>query len=361
MAPKKASKQGSAPPAEGLDRKRFERELRNLTAKAKMDSESRKPAEQAKVIAKAALLLALTGTYAVMSQKAMSPVYGDIPSAVMHTKLLMANCFIGWAGNLFLRNTLSVNSAQLLPLLAAYIPVVQFYLYSFSGTLGAQWGPAITESLTLGPLCVLTASAVADCLEDADLSFLPQSVADAAPGLGSWAFFKLMRHAAGHYFQKHAGRSILFTRVGLETLLGGLYAVAAPSKFLWLAAPALLHTAFFNTHAMTPMATTSLNNTMAADGWLLLDRRESVTGYISVLESVENGFRVLRCDHSLLGGEWVSFQGQQVQEPIYGVFVMLEAVRLVKRDTRIPDRKANALVVYVLPPLPPFTTASITP
>ncbi len=85
-----------------------------------------------------------------------------------------------------------------------------------------------------------------------------------------------------------------------------------------------------------------------------MDRQESLTGYISVVESVDQGFRVMRCDHSLLGGEWVKFigtgqfKGNQVAEPIYGVFAMLEAVRLVEVPKPVPDNKADAHELSIL-------------
>ena len=89
----------------------------------------------------------------------------------------------------------------------------------------------------------------------------------------------------------------------------------------------------------------SLNQTLQADNWALIERTESVTGYVSVLESIEKGFRVLRCDHSLLGGQWVMIQGQKASEPIYGVFVMLEAVRLIETKEKPADKDAQALVM----------------
>jgi hypothetical protein len=85
---------------------------------------------------------------------------------------------------------------------------------------------------------------------------------------------------------------------------------------------------------------------MIRDGWALIDRQESLTGYISIIESPEKGFRVMRCDHSLLGGEWLANTKRNIiPEPIYGVFVMLEAVRLVEVKTSVPDSEAKALVM----------------
>jgi len=88
-------------------------------------------------------------------------------------------------------------------------------------------------------------------------------------------------------------------------------------------------------------------------GYNILDARESVTGYVSVIESTQNHMRALRCDHSLLGGVWLP-EGQWkdagivVPESIYSIFVMLEAVRLmefVNVKTKTLDRDKYALVM----------------
>jgi len=77
-----------------------------------------------------------------------------------------------------------------------------------------------------------------------------------------------------------------------------------------------------------------------------------MTGYISVLENLNEHYRVLRCDHALLGGEWKSTdelrsQGSAGTEPVYAVFQMLEAVRLIETSRTIPnsDRPNKALVI----------------
>jgi hypothetical protein len=91
-------------------------------------------------------------------------------------------------------------------------------------------------------------------------------------------------------------------------------------------------------------------------GWKVLAHGESVTGYISVLENTEIGYRLLRCDHSLLGGEWLLTEqrqrdeGWQVPEPVFGVFAMLEAVRLVRTPysqgaAQKKDSETSALVM----------------
>ncbi|KAK3349985.1 S-adenosyl-L-methionine-dependent methyltransferase [Lasiosphaeria hispida] len=329
----------------------FEEELKALAAKAQHETWTKFAQEQAAVYLKAAVLLGLVAVYSNASQLALSPDYGAIPASRWHAKLVAAACFAGWSSNLFLGRSLPIKPSLLLPLIAAYIPVVQFVIGRFSETLTAYWGPLVVEALTLFPLVALSAACVATYLDGADLSALPSWAADAAPGIGSYGFFKAAESVSGGFVEGYAGRSIFNSRVGLEAVLAASYSLFAPSKLLVLTVPALLHTAFLNNHLPTSTALASLNRGLQAEHFVVLDRQESLTGYISVIDNLEAGFRVLRCDHSLLGGEWVKFigkgqfKGNQVAEPIYGVFAMLEAVRLVEMPQPIVDTVAKALVI----------------
>lgn len=327
-----------------------EAELDSLAAQARHDS------RLATILAPylwSAAALAVLGVASVAARLALSPVYGGIPSSVHHAHLVMAGCFVGWAGNVALRRALGplgLTSAQLLPAAAAYVPLVQFVTAPLGEALGPRAGAALTGALTLVPVTALTAASVADRLDGAadaaaTVPLVPRFLADAAPGLGSWAAFRAAEALAARVLDRHVGEALALTRVGLEVLVAAAYGLLAPSRWLVLAAPALLHTALLNTHVMTPGATAALNATLGGQGWVLLDRRESVTGYVSVLESVERGFRVMRCDHSLLGGQWTVVKGEKVSEPIYGVFAMLEAVRLVEGTAQVADADASALVV----------------
>ncbi|PFH62384.1 hypothetical protein XA68_13823 [Ophiocordyceps unilateralis] len=335
----------TAAPAEGFTPERFEAELKDLAAKARDDSSGRHVFEQLSLYAKAVSLLALLGIYSTVSPLTLSPVYGSLPSSLWHSQLLMTGCFIGWAGNVAFRNLLLVKTIHLLPLVALYIPTAQWFLLGYSSLLGPRWGPVVTEGLTFVPLAALTAAAVADLFEDARLSLLPGFVAEAAPGIGSWAWLKFVELLASRHLPPNMGRSIGLTRLGLELTLGALYSLFARSKLLLYVLPPLLHTLVVNTHFASPHATSSLVSSLLSDNWLLLERRESMTGYVSVLQSMEEGFRAMRCDHSLLGGDWINERGRALSEPIYGVFVMLEAVRLAERDSPPPDEEARALVV----------------
>ncbi|KAK0628920.1 S-adenosyl-L-methionine-dependent methyltransferase [Bombardia bombarda] len=355
--PKQSSSKGTSVLPEDIDPnssftpESFERELKALAAKAKDETWTKFAAEQASIYLKSIALISLMAVYSKASQSALSPVYGSIPASRWHAKVVIAACFTGWSSNLFLSRSLPFKPALLLPVIAIYIPTVQYFLFQLSDQFTAYWGPLITEALTLFPLMALSAACVATRLDGADLSRLPGWMADATPGLGSYSLYKAIEVLFGRLAEAYVGKSFFNTRLGTEVALAASYTLFAPSKLLVFALPALLHTALLNTHVPTPMALASLNSTLNSQGWIILDRQESLTGYISVIESMKDGFRVMRCDHSILGGEWVKFIGQgqfkgnKVAEPIYGVFAMLEAVRLVEVPEPVPDDKAKALVI----------------
>ncbi|EFY91293.1 spermine/spermidine synthase [Metarhizium acridum CQMa 102] len=351
MARKATPREASGPGANSEDKatgftpERFEKELQDLADKARSDTFSNRFLGQLNIYIRITLLLALLGLYSHVSQLNLSPVYGSIPSSIWHSKLVMGGCFLGWAGNKFLRDSLPIAPAKALPMVAVCIPGLQHFLAAFSQTFGAQWGPVVTESLTLLPLALFTSASVADYWEGARLGMLPNVVADAGPGIGSWALFKFFENQIGVYLPQIMGRLLVFTRLGLEIVLSVAYMVLSPSKYLIYAAFPFLHTTFLNSHLQSPAATQRLMSSLMTDNWLLIERRESVTGYISVVQSIEQGFRVMRCDHSLLGGEWISYRGGPVSEPIYGVFAMLEAVRLVESAAPVDDKDAKALVI----------------
>ncbi|KAI1760283.1 S-adenosyl-L-methionine-dependent methyltransferase [Hypoxylon sp. FL1150] len=331
---------GKKPPETKED---FEEELKLLAGQAKEETWTNWAAQQGIVYGKALALIALMAVYANVSLLALSPVYGQIAATRLHQRVVWSALFVGWGANIALRGFLPLKTITLLPLVAAYIPMAQFFLFQASETFGAHLGPAITEGLTLFPLVVLSTACVADVLEDADLSGLPKSIAGSAPGLSSYALYKLIEKDSMRQLIAQIGKSVFQTRVGLELVLASTYSVLARSKLLAWAVPAVVHAAFYNTHLITPMSTNSLNSTLHASGWSIVDRGESMTGYISVLNNHQDGFRVMRCDHSLLGGEWTKFPRKIVAEPIYSVFTQLEAVRLIKNPNKPPDNEAKAL------------------
>ncbi|CRK10214.1 hypothetical protein BN1708_017100, partial [Verticillium longisporum] len=160
----------------------------------------------------------------------------------------MGAAFAGWSGNIWLNRALPIKPAHLLPVIAMWIPTIQFFLFGWSNTFTAHYGPLVTELLTLFPLVAISAATVATMLEDADLSFLPQFFAEAGPGIASWLILKLFENLTDGVIQAFIGQAFFTTRIGLELLLGAAYALFAPSNLIVVSLPALYHTAMHNYH-----------------------------------------------------------------------------------------------------------------
>lgn len=340
----------------------FERELKSLAAKAKEDTWARAARRETLIYGRVIILLTLAAASANASLAGLSPVYGAIPAGLWHSVLVASALFAGWSSNLKLRRMIPSGTSLTiyLPLMASYVPFSQFVwsngYYSFSTWFGARWGPVIVEVTTIFPLLAITAACVATDLEAAtgldEIVRLPRWIGDALPGIGSWSVFRLAEGAtavAGTVSSSApAALSWLSTRIASQLAITvGYGCVVRPTRLLLYAIFPFLHTLILNSHlAGSPWALGATNRGLQPDGWVVLDRRESITGYVSVVENLAQGFRVLRCDHSLLGGEWTRFPANPVAEPIYGVFVMLEAVRLVDVPGKVEhDTDAKALVV----------------
>ncbi|KXJ97345.1 spermine/spermidine synthase family protein [Microdochium bolleyi] len=343
MAPKQRSVKGKVPATTVASKNQAEQELRDLMRKGQKDNIRAKIIDQVGVYLRAAIVISLLAISANVSRATLSPVYGQIPASIYHDYVVWGCLFLGWSANLAFRRFLPVKTMTLIPVVAWYIPALQTSLFPLSDVLSVKYGPIVTEALTLGPLLALGAACSADILEAADMSALPQAVADAMPGMGGFAVYRLNEAIMGQQLASQMGRSLMQTRMGMQFVLAGAYSLMSRSRLLLLAIPAVLHAGLFNPHIPTPHANDILNSTLTAQGWSLLDRWESVTGYVSVIESHTDGYRLLRCDHSLLGGEWKTLPKTIVGEPVYSVFTQLEAVRLVKNPKKVPDHQAKAL------------------
>lgn len=253
-----------------------------------------------------------------------------------------------------LKRYLPDNVREYIAVLAYWIPTIQFLLFTYSSQTGPEYGPVVTEAATYFPLLLLSVYSAGRLLECLDLSRYSPTVADMAPALGSYVTVSFISKIAAAVLPQYMGTHPTFARVGLQMSVASALAALSPSCLIFLAVPAMLHTMLANPHYVSDKAVALLNDTLQTHNFTLLERKESLTGYLSVLESKETQFRILRCDHSLLGGEWLvtperAAQGQTLPEPIFSVFAMLEAVRLVElegQDTK-PESEKSALVMYV--------------
>jgi hypothetical protein len=174
-------------------------------------------------------------------------------------------------------------------------------------------------------------------LDDVNAERTSSTGGDAFPSMGLFVLFTVLQRACKGFVASFTGPGFLRSRIGMQLMIASLYGMVLPKNILWPSLPAVAFTMVANPHCSLSRTTEVLDNTLALYNYTLLERKESVTGYISVLEDNQRGFRVMRCDHSLLGGEWkMSAQSNsksRVGEPIYAIFTMLEAVRLVERSS----------------------------
>ena len=309
--------------------------------------------ESVQTVLKGMEIVVLAAIYSPVSLLSLSPVYGSIPPSVHHSRLTIAAAMLAWTSKSTMRSFLPRDVAKYLPLLAYSIPTLQYYLFTYSGQLGPVYGPLLTELLTYFPLTALSVVSAATLLDTIDLSQYGSRFRDAGLALVLYMIFSATAKVSKSIIARNIGSSIIFTRSGLQLVVASFYALLLPSKVLLLTLLPILHSIFFNLHIPYSVTSLALNTTLQAHNFSLVARQETLTGYISVLDNFEHGFRVMRCDHSLLGGEWMTppmSYRPRVKEPIYAVFAMLEAVRLVEtkatKRTHIPDDQAKALVMY---------------
>lgn len=302
---------------------------------------------------KAWSLLVLAGAYSPISQLTLSPVYGSIPSSLYHNHLTGFTFLLAWAVKSRTRGPIRQHWINFLPVLASAIPTVQFYIFQFSREFGPVYGPLVTELLTYCPLVFISVINAAELFGTFDLRQDGQYVSYVGPRLASYVVLSIFERVSSSLIEQNIGSSLIFTRSGLQLLVTASYAMLLPSKLILLATLLLLHTLCINVHSPLPQPTGFLENTLKNHQFSLVDRQESLTGYLSVLDNLKDGFRIMRCDHSLLGGEWdpqPKFPSSALKEPVYSIFVILEAVRLVVSNSAEPrmhvrDNEMNALVM----------------
>lgn len=303
-------------------------------------------------LAVGAALLVLTAFYSVVFLLTLAPVYGSAASHLFHGYGVGIAGVAGWFAKNIVHNLSGRNAVYAVPVLAFWLPVLQYFVTQQTSALGNPAGPIITEIFGLYPLVFLSVASAGKLVQSGlDLSRHGDLVAEHIPLLGSYVVFSAGEHLVKAFLSKFIGSTVLLSRAGLQILVPILYAAAVPSKLLLLAIPSLLFSLTSNEHLPLGYTTRSLNSALVEEGFALLDRQDSTTGYVSVLDNLEEGFRVMRCDHSLLGGQWVkkrhNYNPPAVKDPIYAVFTMLEAVRLVETAHGTPrvDAGSNALVM----------------
>ncbi|KAJ5494966.1 hypothetical protein N7539_000082 [Penicillium diatomitis] len=293
-------------------------------------------------------LLFILALYSPVMQLVLSPVYGSLPSHLFHNFGVALSGAAGW----FLKDQIQKRggrmAAFMLPVLAFWTPTIQYFVLQQSSKLGNPTGPIVTQFFGYYPLIMLTVAVAGKQIQYAlNLESHGDLVVEHVPLIGSYILYSFGEHVARAILPRIIGVTVVFTRAGLQFLIAALYAVVIPSKLLLLTIPSIIFSVTSDVHIG---GVSGANSIIQKEGYSLLARQESNTGYISVLENNHDGFRVMRCDHSLLGGQWTKVTPgyhPQVEDPIYAVFVMLEAARLVESEhgeSRV-DAGSKALVI----------------
>ncbi|KAL9128441.1 MAG: hypothetical protein Q9217_002874 [Psora testacea] len=288
-------------------------------------------------------MLILTATSRELTLLSLTPVYGspnvhgshgltfDIGMLLLPWTMLHLFCAAG--SFTLVRLTLSAS------ILGCLVPSIVSYLQRYSGSLGPEWGPLLSVLLTTVPLTFVSSlhAAYSMVQQKAYVRTLGPSVKNQFFPYAIAYFLVLAFQMIAHQLIHGIAGSVMMYlgRHGLQAVLTGLFAALDRSRSLLVTIP-LVCFAALNMHVPFRSNLGRLNANLEAEGYATIDRKESITGYISVLDNLKDGFRVLRCDHSLLGGEWIrqfSSYTPKLKEPIYAIFIMLEAVRLVKSET----------------------------
>ncbi|KAL4892201.1 S-adenosyl-L-methionine-dependent methyltransferase [Aspergillus ambiguus] len=296
-------------------------------------------------------LLVLIAFSSPLFSLTLAPVYGTAPAHIFHGYGVGIAAGLGWFFKDHIHRLLNGRVVYLLPALAFWVPTIQYLLSQQSLALGNPIGPLLTDILAFYPLVLLTVACAIKLLQmGLHLTQHGDLVAEHVPLLSSYAIYAIGENIGKLIMSRCLGSAFFFSRVGLQLFIAALYSAAIPSKLLLLALPSIFVSFTSNPHLQTGRATTVLNSALQDEGYALVARKDSLTGYISVLDNLEDGFRVMRCDHSLLGGQWIKEHRTYkptLKDPIYAVFTMLEAVRLVETDHSEPrvDANSKALVI----------------
>lgn len=305
-------------------------------------------------------LVSLTLLASGILRSSLDPVYGHVPGSRHHGILTLVPLLTACSTYSSTPGS-SRRWARWLAVVGLAVSTIQLFLFRYSGCLGPSFGPLLTSLVTSFPLVMVSVITVAKRVTDSMDKLFPTSstesirvsrrtISDAVvTAICLIAYFgpKIGSSLLNEWLRTQVVRS----RVGLYLVLVIFYALLFPSGYLFFVVIPILRPNLLSAYVPLPYSDQFLNTTLHKYNYSLIARQESPTGYISVLDNTEDGFRVMRCDHSLLGGHWIPPQGHipRLHEPIYAVFVMLEAVRLVESRSgqhQTQDAQRSALVMY---------------
>ncbi|CZT20757.1 related to spermine/spermidine synthase family protein [Ramularia collo-cygni] len=315
--------------------------------KKTMARSSSQASTAARRIGLSAAILTLAAATSSISQLTMAPVFGSMPSSANHIPMTSVSVLLGILLQATLKSRLPPHLANILSVWAFWIPVMQTLVLHYSADLDITAGPSLNGFISCYSVQILAAYAVAEVLGgrpngSSVSSIVRYSIASVLILIA----FTILQTNLSSPVAGVLSRMPMLTPVHLQIGVAASYAILLPSRY-WLALPALAHTAYWNPHFRSSLG----EDLLRSHNWTLVDRKWSNTGYISVLDNSDLQYRLLRADHSLLGGEWLlttnrkEKEGWLVPESVYAVFSILESVRLLRLTPEVPETQAQALVI----------------
>lgn len=339
-------------------------------------------------IGRPALLISILGIVSYVSQVILHPIYGNVGTAIHHFNAVFTLSTV--ASLLTLLGYLSFNGFReesrmrtAIGALLASSPLVLPILFTYNVTWGPIWGPILTQAIMTWPWVIFVSFDISRRIlrligklenrRSLSLStFLALSIALLLTTILNITEKKIFMQFMQPYIGLLWSRFATLIYLGAFTMLmdnvpSSVSFANAHTRRQWTA---LLLTVVVITPALMialnqPHVMTGVNAGLLArlpDKYIYLARRESITGMITVIENQDLGFRVLRCDHSLLGGLWIGLKrkeliaegvvGSELEErvlneadSVYRAFYLQEAIRLVKRPAE-DKMRGKALIMY---------------
>ena len=318
------------------------------------------------------LLVGVLSLVSYVSQVILAPVYGGVGTGLRHYNVVL---FISTATSLatFIGVNLPQRHWRGMALVLMSAPLLLPTLFRYSPALGPISGPILTQAIMTWPCVFLVshelAKNAAQMIGNTEIrrslslpSFLALSI-----GISLTVVLNITERLLTKYFQPLNG--VLWSRFSMLLFLGvfALVMDTAPSSLssaewvnflvVFLGVVPYILIVLNRPHVVMGVSPALLAR--LPKEYMYLDRRESITGMLTVVENSVAGYRVLKCDHSLLGGLWVGLKRDELMdkgikdeelerrstneaESVYTAFLVQEGVRLVNRP-RIPE---NALIMY---------------
>ncbi|KAJ3022662.1 hypothetical protein HKX48_005592 [Thoreauomyces humboldtii] len=296
----------------------------------------------------------------------VAPVYGQFLSRQRHLPASMTFILINIIAAAYRSHSPKpINSSRLLLLVAVVLaasPAVMRASFGFSATWGPMFGPHITmiplylvtsliSSLTVYalPLPGLLSAGVAGTVFSASLARADsvESIVSAWTGITATCGLLRVVAAAWTLLSVLAAFGPLKTAIAAEQKPSNPKRKAKPASkstvekggIAWKAAPLLASLVFPPLIArMFPGGLQCDHASSTNSKYDLLAFAESNTGYVYVIEDPElyGGTRLMRCDHSLIGGAYPSLD----YDSTFGTFYFMDFVQYIERQKRKATRIA---------------------